>query len=101
MFALQNRNQIQVPTDGKLARDKSASEDKKSPRNNVWHSLAFRSGEIQPKLMVSRSDDPYEREADRVADRVMRMATGPNRSEELSFTASPSLKAQRKCDQCI
>jgi hypothetical protein len=29
---------------------------------------------IQPKLTVSQPDDPYEREADRVADEVMRMS---------------------------
>jgi hypothetical protein len=42
-------------------------------RNPVWQSLAMRSGIIQPKLTVGKVDDPYEREADRVADQVMRM----------------------------
>lgn len=28
---------------------------------------------LQPKLIISQPDDPYEREADRVAERVMRM----------------------------
>lgn len=32
-----------------------------------------RSGLLQAKLTVSRPDDMYEQEADRVADRVMRM----------------------------
>jgi GH24 family phage-related lysozyme (muramidase) len=32
-----------------------------------------RSGFLQPKLAISRPDDPYEQEADRVAERVMRM----------------------------
>ena len=31
------------------------------------------SGGIQGKLSISHSDDPYEREADHVADAVMRM----------------------------
>ena len=31
----------------------------------------FHAGAIQPKLAVSQPDDPYEREADQVADRVM------------------------------
>lgn len=40
--------------------------------NPVWHRLATR---IQPKLTVSSPDDPYEHEADQVADRVMRMSS--------------------------
>jgi hypothetical protein len=35
--------------------------------------FARRGGFIQPKLSVSQRDDPYEREADRVADQVMQM----------------------------
>lgn len=35
--------------------------------------LLLHSRIIQPKLMVGQPDDPYEREADRVADQVMRM----------------------------
>ena len=34
-------------------------------------------GAIQPKLKIGAPDDAYEREADRVADRVMSMA-GPD-----------------------
>ena len=37
---------------------------------------------LQPKLAVSQPDDPYEQEADRVAEQVMRM---------------PELTVQRKC----
>jgi len=33
-------------------------------------------GTIQPKLTIGQPDDKYEREADRVADRVMRMPEG-------------------------
>ena len=39
--------------------------------NPRWRQIATT---IQPKLAVSAPDDPYEREADRVADDVMRMA---------------------------
>ena len=38
--------------------------------NPLWQQLATR---VQPKLSVSAPDDPYEREADVIADRVMRM----------------------------
>src|SRR5438132_2465817 len=38
----------------------------------------FGSGLIQAKLAISQPDDPYEREADRVADRVLSSATVPS-----------------------
>lgn len=33
----------------------------------------FKAGVLQPKLKVGRQNDPYEQEADRVADHVMSM----------------------------
>jgi hypothetical protein len=48
----------------------SESESKSNP---VWQSLAMRSVSIQPKLSISQTGDPYEQEADRVADQVTRM----------------------------
>jgi len=33
----------------------------------------FNTGHIQPKLSVSQPDDPQEKEADAMADRVMRL----------------------------
>jgi hypothetical protein len=42
--------------------------------NPLWRQLATRAP-IQAKLAVSQPNDPSEQEADRVADRVMRMAT--------------------------
>lgn len=64
--------------------------------NPVWQSLALRPFAVQTKLTVSQPDDPYEQEADRVADHVMRMAT-PLRS---SLSSTTSLEAQRKCAAC-
>lgn len=43
-------------------------------KNSLWQSLALRPLQLQPKLSVSEPRDPYEQEADRVADRVMRSA---------------------------
>jgi len=54
--------------------------------NSIWQSLATLPTGLQAKLPVSQPGDPYELEADRVADRVMRMA------------APPSI--QRKCGPC-
>jgi outer membrane protein OmpA-like peptidoglycan-associated protein len=39
--------------------------------NSVWQRLALG---VQARLAVSAPDDPYEHEADRVADRIMRMS---------------------------
>ncbi len=60
--------------------------------NRAMTSL-LRSRIIQPKLTVSHPDDEYEREADEVADRVMRMVeTGP--------ISGAQPKVQRKCATC-
>jgi hypothetical protein len=55
----------------------------RSQANPLWHQLATR---VQTKLTVGAPDDPYEREADAMADRVMRMPDTP--------------VVQRKCADC-
>ena len=49
------------------------------------------SAAIQTKLVVGSVDDPLEHEADRMADRVMRMSTPLTSADEA---------IQRKCDAC-
>lgn len=50
---------------------------------------------VQPKLIVGPTDDPFEKEADTTADRIMRM------SDKLIFQTQPSsLPIQRKCASC-
>jgi hypothetical protein len=86
-------------------------------RNPVWQSLAQHPASIQTKLAVSKPGDPYEQEADRIADRVMRMAAPQTSEAELK---SPPIhdqpqqttkvhrpnrvalggKLQRKCGPC-
>src|SRR5215212_8392509 len=51
----------------------------------------LRSRAIQAKLTVSTPNDPYEREADHVADRVMRMSD--------TVTGEPP-NIQRACSSC-
>jgi hypothetical protein len=51
--------------------------------------------EIQPKLTVSQPGDPYEQEADRVAEQVMRMPDLPTGS-----VSQTQLAVQRKCSAC-
>ncbi len=58
---------------------------------------------VKPKLLVSRSDDPFEREADRIADRVMRTKRNavdkqPGDGSLPSMLAAP--RFQRKCAPC-
>ncbi|MGH9969841.1 MAG: eCIS core domain-containing protein [Pyrinomonadaceae bacterium] len=57
-------------------------------------SSLLRSPTIQPKLSVSHPDDPYEREADRVADQVMRMADG---QDPTTLRIGNVSMIQRKC----
>src|SRR5262249_50639471 len=62
------------------------------PASTTKHGAA--SALIQPKLIVGEVNDPFEHEADRVADQVMRM---PDR--ELSVGAAP-MQLSRKCAAC-
>jgi outer membrane protein OmpA-like peptidoglycan-associated protein len=65
----------------------------------VWQSLALSSIGLQPKLAVSQPDDPHEREADRIAETVMRMAALPT-ATPFSVSHHRSGEAQRKCASC-
>ncbi len=53
---------------------------------------------IQAKLTIGAIDDPLEREADRVADLVMRMPAVPGAAADALSRAPPAL--QRKCAAC-
>jgi hypothetical protein len=62
---------------------------------------------LQPKLSIGPVDDPFEAEADRVADQVMRMPEptvrrkcAKCREEEESIRRSPTNGLQRKCAKC-
>src|SRR5436305_7781522 len=100
MFAA-HANKTKISAERKSERANPSLDRKARPESNpVWQSLALRSVGVQPKLTISQPDDPYEREADRVADRVMRMAIPPSSHDKLSFTSIPFRKAQRKCDEC-
>jgi len=63
---------------------------------------------LQPKLEIGAVDDPLEREADEVADKVMRMAdpapsvrsTPPKVSRKCAACEEEDKKVQRKCAAC-
>lgn len=79
-------------------------------QNPLWQSLALNATALQPKLIVSQPDDPYEREADLVAERVMRMPALPSGAlqspnpqsgnTKLPYAFKVPSKVQRKCDHC-
>jgi hypothetical protein len=55
---------------------------------------------IQAKLKVSQPGDPSEREADRVAEHVMRMADTQLPNIESSAECAPGMEIQRQCADC-
>jgi hypothetical protein len=63
---------------------------------NAATARLFKSGHIQPKLTVSHPEDESEREADRVADQVMRM---PEPASGSALQRSP-VQIQRMCTEC-
>ena len=100
MFAVANHKSTKASTrEQQQSRvDASRNREEKGDSNPVWQSLALSPVGLQAKLAVSQPDDPYEREADRVAESVMRMAV-PQAASPLSFSHSSGL-AQRKCASC-
>ena len=83
-----------------------------APVNALWNHVATMSDAgssvhdasarqvIQPKLEIGSPDDEYEREADRVADMVMRM---PEPGAALPGPGVPHLaptRVQRACTEC-
>jgi Domain of unknown function (DUF4157) len=101
MLSSQRRSENQMNAKGRSKRSRSLPlVQRKTEQNPLWQSLAMRSGIVQLKLTVSQADDRYEREADRVADQVMRMPAPPSSGHALSITPVTSRQAQRKCAEC-
>jgi outer membrane protein OmpA-like peptidoglycan-associated protein len=101
MFAVSTRESAKTKT---KAAPGSPGPQPASPNsadvNPLWQSLAIRSGVLQPRLTIGQADDPYEREADRVADQVMRMPAPNSDGNGLSITPVTAHQAQRKCAEC-
>ena len=79
--------------------------EKKSffPANDRSDTSFFGPSTLQPKLEIGSPNDPYEREADRVADQVMKMPDPGiqkfgDEEEELQMQRDPAI--QMKCDSC-
>jgi len=83
--------------------ENSKSSSSFTPSKNKQQSF-FAPVKVQPKLTIGAADDPFEREADAVADQVMRSQTSQNKSANPSvnqpsfFAPNPGshLTVQRK-----
>ncbi len=74
MLASLEKKQAKPSRAGVSHQDAAARDGTAAPEpNSIWQSLALRPAAIQPKLNVSQPGDPYEQEADQVADQVTRM----------------------------
>src|SRR5688572_20616397 len=72
-----------------------ASKSSKSNRSFLSTNEKSKLQFFQPKLTVGPVDDVYEREADAVADRVMRMSDAEQIQGKIS-----TINVQRKCAAC-
>jgi hypothetical protein len=89
-----------APSSAKATTPRVAAETIAKPVNPLWQSLALHAFAIQPKLSISNSDDPFEREADRIADQVVRPTALPAKRERISVWRAPDAQAHRKRDCC-
>jgi hypothetical protein len=72
--------------------------NKESLQKPVISNVAFNFANVQTKLEVSQPDDIYEREADRIADKIVKM---PDLSESyLPINTSTGESMTRKCLTC-
>lgn len=98
MLATKSRESAKTKAEGKSGSKQPKIEAaEKAQINPLWTQLATR---VQAKLTVGASDDPLEREADRVADQVMRMPDLSSSNRQLSISSIGASTAQRKCSSC-
>ncbi len=98
MFASSNREPAKTKTEATPGSARPQSASANSARiNPLWRRLATYA---QAKLLVNAPDDMYEREADRIADQVMRIPAPQSVSQRLAITPVIAHQTQRKCDQC-
>jgi len=70
---------------------------KKFSKQNDYH-INIPQSPIQPKLKISQPNNPYEIEADRVADQIMRMSVSDSINLEISDKYESGI--HRKCSKC-
>ena len=94
-------NQAPIAADGNLAQALSLLSPADqvvlpapAPATSGPSGTAPPTGVVQPKLAVGRVDDPLEREADGIADRIMRMP------DPVAITPCGDATVQPKCEAC-
>ncbi len=89
MFAKPAHKKTKAPAQAKL-KAKAPAGMASPEQNPLWQSLALHAP-VQRKLAVGQPNDPDEREADRVAEQVLRMATplAGNLPPSFAVSASP------------
>ena len=96
-----------------LRQQKHSLSTKVMPKHHSWQGQSsqvrhiLKSSVLQPKLKIGASNDKYEREADQVADQVMRMSDEVSvQNTEMGVQRTPlirnasSIKTQRMCAEC-
>ncbi len=58
----------------------------------------IKSGRLQAKLKVSHPSDPYEQEADKVADQIVNSSSSTHSSNYYKWDSSEVIN--RKCNSC-
>jgi hypothetical protein len=83
-------NQIKYHFDDKISSDSMSKSN-----------IPFNFANIQPKLKVSQPSDPYEQEADRIAEQVMSMSIHSKTDSSLPITRDYENKmVRRQCASC-
>jgi hypothetical protein len=77
-----------------------AGEKTAQTANPIWELLTLGGAAIQPKLALNQPNDPHEQEADRIADRVIRMSASQTHEFKPSLPLHFPLLVQRKCAAC-
>ena len=92
-------------TKSQRARNAPSIRDGASPVRSLQRTLGnravqelFDSGEAKPKLAVGSPGDRYEREADRVAETVMRMPTSATDGRSTSDDSADAVRGQGRSD---
>ncbi|HEV7684673.1 MAG TPA: DUF4157 domain-containing protein [Pyrinomonadaceae bacterium] len=97
MFAPRSTEKRKATADSQAQPDKAVTAKPSSATNPIWQTLVLPQPALQTKLTIGQAGDAYEREADQIADRVMRMPETIS-DEPVSTGAPPAV--QRKCDEC-
>src|SRR5206468_8104562 len=74
--------------------------DNKYLEGSFNSNIKFNFGKLQPKLKVSQPGDPYEQEADRLAEQVMNMSAPSKTDTSFLITTDNENKVRRQCSSC-